>query len=273
MGAYHERHDEEFKMTRIKRFYQNHMNLILGAVGVGSFMSLWQYIGSTGIINPLFTSYPTQILQAAYELFSTGFIYKHLWVSAQEFILGYALAVIFGIILGILVGWYKVFYGLLNPFITSIYTAPRVALMPLFILWLGIGLESKVLVIFLGAIFPILINTMIGMKSVDASLVKVARSFGANDFKLFKTVALPFSTPFILAGLRLAIARALLGMVFAEFYGARGGIGYLLTLYGATFQTDKLMVMILIIIIVGLSLTELIHLFEKKFEVWRPTIE
>lgn len=261
------------KRKKIINFYHLHADLILGTLGVVSFFLLWQWAGSTRIINPLFISYPTQVYEAGYELFSSGFIYQHLWISGQEFIIGYIVAVIVGIFLGILVGWYKIAYSLLNPFITSLYITPRIALMPLFILWLGIGLESKVLVVFLGALFPILINTMIGMKSVDASLVRVARSFGANDLKVFQTVALPFSMPFILAGLRLAVGRGLLGMIFAEFYGARGGIGYLLTLYGATFQTDRLMVIILIIVVVGLVLTEFVHFFEKKFEAWRPKAE
>ncbi len=257
----------KFKVFSI---FQNHRDFFLGSAGIVAFLLIWQWAGSTRTINPLFTSYPTQIWQAARELFSSGFIYEHLWISAQEFLIGYVIAVVVGIALGMLVGWYKIAYSFLNPFITSLYTTPLLAMMPLFILWLGIGLQSKVLVVFLGAMFPILINTMVGMKSVDASLVKVARSFGANDLKIFKTVAFPFSMPFILAGLRMAVSRALLGVILGEFYGARGGIGYLLTLYGATFQTDRLMVTVLIIVIAGVILTEILHFFEKKVEVWRP---
>ncbi len=259
--------------NRILGIYQNHSDLILGTLGVIGFLSVWQWAGSTRAVNPLFISYPTQIYSAAYELFSTGFIFGHLWISGQEFVMGYVAAVFVGIFIGMLIGWYRVAYSFLNPFITALYTTPLLALMPLFILWLGIGLESKVLVVFLGSLFPILINTMMGMKSVDVSYVKVARSFGANDLKVFQTVAIPFSMPFILAGLRLAVGRALLGVVLGEFYGARGGIGYLLTLYGATFQTDRLMVTVLIIVILGVSLTELIHFFEKKVGAWRPKIE
>lgn len=254
-------------------FYRGHTDLLLGSLGITSFLILWQWAGSTRAVNPLFISYPTEVYQAAYELFSTGFIFKHLWLSGIEFFIGYLASILIGIVIGILVGWYRLAYSILNPFITIMYITPRIALLPLIILWVGIGLESKILMVFLGAVFPILINTMIGMKSVDVSLIKVARSFGASDLKVFQTVALPFSMPFILAGLRLGIGRALLGIIVAEFYGAQGGIGYLLTLYGATFQTDRLMVMILIIVIVGVALTEFIHFFEKKFEVWRPKVE
>lgn len=256
-----------------RSFYKKHLELGLGVTGVVSFLILWQWAGSTRAVNPLFISYPTAVFDAAYTLFASGFIYRHLWISGQEFFIGYFAAVVFGIIIGVLVGWYKLMYGLLNPFITALYVTPRIALLPLIILWLGIGLVSKTVVVFLGALFPILINTMIAMKSIDADLLKVARSFGANDFQLFRTVAFPYSMPFILAGLRLAIGRGMIGIIVAEFYGAQGGIGYLLTLYGATFQTDRLMVMILILIVVGVGLTELIHFFEKRFEAWRPTKE
>ncbi len=257
-------------MRKLLNYYKRHTDLILGSLGVSAFLLLWQWAGSTRAVNPLFISYPTEIFSSAYDLFSSGFIYKHLWISGQEFFIGYTAAVVVGIAIGVLVGWYKLAYSLLNPFISVFYTTPKIVLLPLIILWLGIGLESKVLLVFMSALFSVLINTMIGMKSVDNDLIKVARSFGANDLQLFRTVVLPYSMPFILAGLRLAVGRALMGIIIAEFYGAQGGIGYLLTLYGATFQTDRLMVMILIIVIVGVSLTELIHLFEKKFESWRP---
>lgn len=258
------------KSKKLKDFYNKYQEIILGGLGIIGFLALWQWAGQTRAVNPFFISYPSQIFAAGWELFSSGFIYKHLWISGQEFLAGYIAAVVFGILIGILVGWYRIAYGILNPFITTFYVTPKVALLPLIILWLGIGLLAKSVLVFLGALFPILINTMIGMKSVDADLVRVARSFGANDFQIFRTVAIPYSMPFILAGLRLAIGRGLLGILVAEFYGGQGGIGYLLTLYGSTFQTDKLMVMILIIVIAGVLLNEIIAYFEKKFEAWRP---
>lgn len=254
----------------MKDLYNKHQEIVLGGLGVIGFLALWEWAGSTRAVNPFFISYPSQIFAAGRELFATGFVYKHLWISGQEFFLGYMAAVIVGILIGILVGWYRIAYSLLNPFVTALYVTPRVSLLPLIILWLGIGLLAKSVLVFLGALFPILINTMIGMKSVDADLVRVARSFGANDFQIFRTVAIPYSMPFILAGLRLAIGRGLLGILVAEFYGGQGGIGYLLTLYGSTFQTDKLMVMIIIIVIAGVVLNEIIAYFEKRFEAWRP---
>ncbi len=243
---------------------------VIPLISIAIFLLIWQWVGSTGIVNPLFISFPTAIWEAAKELFGTGFIYEHLLISAQEFFIGYFAAVAIGITLGILVGWYKSLYRMLNPFINIFYITPRIALLPLIILWLGIGLWSKVLVVFLGAVFPILINVIIAIKNTDLELVKVAKSFGANDLQTFRTVALPYSTPFILAGLRLAIGRGVIGIIIAELYGPQGGIGYLLNYYGATFQTDKLMVTILIIIFFGVILTEILQFFEKKVESWRP---
>ncbi len=161
---------------------------------------------------------------------------------------------------------------MLDPFVTALYATPRIALLPLVMIWFGIGIASKIAIVFLGAIFPILVNTITGVRTMNADFVKVARSFGSTDRQLFLTVALPSSIPMLLTGLRLGLAHALVGIVVGEMYGAQHGIGFMIAVAGARFQTDKVMVGIIIIAGAGIALTELLRLIERRFERWRPSI-
>jgi NitT/TauT family transport system permease protein len=149
---------------------------------------------------------------------------------------------------------------------------PRVALLPLVIIWLGIGVLSKVGIIFLGAVFPILINTRDGVKTTPHNLLTAARSFGASEWMLFKTVVLPSTLPFILTGLRLATGRALVGVMVGELYAATAGIGFMITVAGATFQTDKVFVGVLIFAVSGMVLMEALTKIERRFDKWRVAV-
>jgi len=179
-------------------------------------------------------------------------------------------AAILGIILGLLVGWYARLRYALDPFITFLYATPRIVLLPLFIIWFGIGVESKIAVVFLGAIFAILINTTAGVRNLDANLVKVARSFGASDFQLFRTIALPGSVPFILTGLRLGIGHALTGVVVGELVAAQFGVGQMMAVAGATFQSSKVFAGLFLIAGAGMLMTFTLQRLEQRFQAWRP---
>jgi len=172
--------------------------------------------------------------------------------------------------LGILMGWYSRLNAVLDPFVNALYATPRIALMPLIIIWFGIDLSAKIAIIFLSTVFPILVNTMTGVRTMERDFVKVARSFGASDGQLFKTVGLPSSVPNLLTGLRLGLGHALIGIVVGEMYGASAGIGFMMQTAGATFQTDKVMVGILIIAAAGMGLTHVLRMIEARFDVWRP---
>jgi NitT/TauT family transport system permease protein len=141
--------------------------------------------------------------------------------------------------------------------------------MPLIIIWFGVDMTSKVAIIFLSTVFPILVNTMTGVRTIDRDFIKVARSFGATDGQLFTTVALPSSVPNLLTGLRLGLGHALIGIVVGEMYGASAGIGYMMQMAGATFQTDRVMVGIIIIAAAGMALTQVLKMIENRFEMWR----
>src|SRR5512144_2017819 len=255
------------------KFYLNQERKILGTVAVFIFLSIWELCGNTfQLINPMFMSAPSLIVKAGYQMFASGEIWNDLYVSGIEFFWGYALSVIFAIPFGIAIGWYKRFAYTCDPFVNAMNATPRVALLPLVIIWLGIGILSKVGIIFLGAVFSILINTRDGVNTTPVNLLNAARSFGASEWMVFKTVVVPSTIAFILTGLRLAVGRALVGVLVGELYAATAGIGFMITVAGATFQTDKVFVGVLIFASSGMIGMELLTKLERRFDKWRPQV-
>ena len=259
--------------SKLYKFYLNQERKILGTLSVGLFLLVWELVGNTfQLINPMFMSSPSLIWNAAVQLFGSGEIWNDLRVSGIEFGWGYLLSVIVGVPFGIAIGWYKKFAYICDPFVNAMNATPRVALLPLVIIWLGIGILSKVGIIFLGAVFPLIINTRDGVKTTPANLLTAARSFGASEWQIFKSVVVPSTVPFILTGLRLAIGRALIGVMVGELYAATAGIGFMITVAGATFQTDKVFVGVLIFAISGMIATDIVDRAEKRFDKWRPKV-
>ncbi len=259
--------------SRLFKFYLNQEKKILGTASVTIFLVIWELVGNTfQLINPMFMSAPSLVWKAAFQMFSSGEIYNDLYVSGIELAGGYLLSVVVAVPFGIAIGWYKKVAYIFDPFVNAMNATPRVALLPLVIIWLGIGILSKVGIIFLGAVFPILINARDGVKTTPANLLTAARSFGASEWMLFKTVVLPSTVPFILTGLRLGLGRAIVGVMVGELYAATAGIGFMITVAGATFQTDKVFVGVLIFALTGMIGTELITRVEKRFNRWRPAV-
>src|SRR6266511_3001240 len=259
--------------SRLYKFYLNQEKKILGTAGVLVFLGLWELVGNTlQLINPMFMSAPSLILNAAIQLFYSGEIYNDLYISGIELFWGYFLSAAVAIPFGIAIGWYKNMSYVFDPFVNAMNATPRVALLPLVIIWLGIGILSKVGIIFLGAVFPLLINTRDGVKTTPANLLTAARSFGASEWQIFRSVVLPSTVPFILTGLRLAVGRALIGVMVGELYAATAGIGFMITVAGATFQTDKVFVGVLIFAITGMIMTDIIDRYERRFDKWRPKV-
>src|SRR5258706_7214644 len=193
--------------SKLYKFYLNQESKIWGAGAIAIFLLIWEFMGGALSvynpipvlrINPMFMSAPSLIFKTAVTLFSTGEIYHDLKISSIEFFWGYVLAVVVAVPFGILTGWYKRLSYVFDPFVNAMNATPRVALLPLVIIWLGIGILSKVGIIFLGALFPLLINTRDGVKTTPANLLTAARSFGASEWQIFKSVVLPSTIPFIL---------------------------------------------------------------------------
>jgi ABC-type nitrate/sulfonate/bicarbonate transport system permease component len=259
--------------SKVFKLYLTHEKKILGSAGVAVFLLIWELVGNTfQLINPMFMSAPSLIFKAAVGLFSSGEIYNDLYISGTELFGGYLLSAVFAIPFGIMVGWYKKTSYIFDPFINAMNATPRVALLPLVIIWLGIGILSKVGIIFLGAVFPIMINARDGVKTTPLNLINAARSFDASEWMIFKAVVLPSTIPFILSGLRQGLGRAIVGVMVGELYAATAGIGFMITVAGATFQTDKVFVGVLIFALAGMIGTELLGRVEKRFDKWRPKV-
>ena len=259
--------------SKLYKFYLSQEKKILGAAGVTIFLIIWELVGNVfQLINPMFMSAPSLIAKAAIDLFASGEIYNDLYISGTELLGGYLLSAAVAIPFGIMVGWYKKMSYIFDPFINAMNATPRVALLPLVIIWLGIGILSKVGIIFLGAVFPILINSRDGVKTTPLNLLNAARSFGASEWMIFKAVVLPSTIPFILSGLRQGLGRAIVGVMVGELYAATAGIGFMITVAGATFQTDKVFVGVLVFALTGMIGTEILAKVEKRFDKWRPKV-
>ncbi len=258
------------RKAKHRRRTQRSLDSGIAVLSVLVFLALWEWVTASGHIKPLFISSPSRIAVAGSKMLASGEIWPHLRVSLSEFGLGFGLAIVLGVPVGVLVGWYRWAFAATNPFISGINATPREAMMPLIVIWLGIAIWSKVALVFLGAVFPIVFNMMTAMHTLDESLLQVARSFGAKDRQIFRTIALPSSLPFLISGLRIGAGRGLVGIVLGELYAANAGIGYLIAVYGSTFQTDKLFVAVLFITSMGIGLDQILRRLERRFEAWRP---
>ena len=255
-------------MKSLKAIYFQKYNVIWGMAFALFFMIGWEAAFRFKILNPIFISSPSEIFGVLPRMFVEDQFATAIMVSLQETILGLSLAIFIGIFMGIIMGWYRFFSAFLGPFVNAFNSTPRIALLPLFIIWFGLGMEAKVVIIFLSALFPMLVNTQAGFSKIDPNLIRVARAFGANDFVLLATVGLPSAFPYMLAGLRLAIARGLVGMVVAEMFAGQQGLGYVIAIAGATLQTSKLMASVAFVALFGIVMTELVRIFEKRFASW-----
>jgi len=261
---------KNIKGSFIKRKWkQTSISTFLGGGVLFVFLLSWELLSLSGAVNPQFTSSPSRIIEKGIELIASGELQTHTLASSQIFIIGYLLAVLVGVPIGILLGWYKRLNQAFGPIIASLYTTPRLALMPLFIIWLGLGNTSKIALVFLSAVFPIIINLVMGMRSIDGNLVKVAKSYNANQWQIFRTIAMPMSVPFLITALQLATGRALLGVVGAEIFGSQAGLGYMIMYAGATFQTDKVFVGVVIIATIGIAMDRFLFYLSKRFDEWR----
>jgi NitT/TauT family transport system permease protein len=229
-------------------------------------LAVWEAIGPS--INPFFFSYPSVLAQAFYELTASGELVKYTLESLQILVYGMILALLVGIPLGTLMGRSPKVDWTLDMYINGLYATPMVALVPLLVLWLGIDLEAKVTVVFLFAFFPVLINTYQGVKEVDPSLIEVARAFNSSERDIWRDVLLPYAVPYIAAGIRLAIGRALIGMIIAEFYTAISGLGYMIVRYAHIFRMDRTLVPVFLLAAMGIVLTAALKYVERRVAPW-----
>jgi NitT/TauT family transport system permease protein len=220
------------------------------------------------VANPLFLAAPTQIIDAIWSLTVSGQMERHVTISAIEFALGYVIASVIGIGFGFGMANSARFKQALQPWISGLYATPTIALAPLFILWLGIGIWSKVLVVIFLVLFPVTINTEAGLRQTSERLVEMLRSFGASERQIFFKVSLPSALPFILAGLKLGIGRGLIGVVVAELFGSRAGLGRLISQSADAFNMPELFAGVIVLAVAGIAMTAGFGWLEKKLVPW-----
>ncbi len=227
---------------------------------------LWQVLGP--LVNPILFSYPSKIAVAFYELTVSGELPYYAAESLQILFYGLVISIAVGVPLAVLMARVKPVDWALELPINALYSTPMVALVPLLVLWFGIYTEAKIIVVFLFAVFPILINTYQGVRECDKNMLEVARSFRSSEWQMWKDVLLPFAVPYIAAGIRLAIGRGLVGMVIAEFYTTISGLGFMITRYANVFETDKTFVPVILLMFLGVALTASLKWVERRIAPW-----
>jgi NitT/TauT family transport system permease protein len=247
-------------------WWKQHPNLIR-IISVTVFFIWWEYAGRG--MNPLFMSYPSAIFKAGWAMTTSNELPQALLASMIPFMIGLVISIVAGIVLGILLGQFWLIEYILDPFLNALYVIPRVALIPLIILWAGLETTGKVVVIILIAIFPVIVNTYSGIKDVRGSLLEIGRAYGATETQIFTKIILPAAVPYIMAGIRLAVGLAIIGIIVAEFFTAITGLGGIIVLYANNFATAKLFVPIIVTGVLGIALSQLVAYVERCFSRWR----
>jgi NitT/TauT family transport system permease protein len=222
------------------------------------------------LVSELFASSPSQVAQVGWDYVRTRAFLSDFEASSRDFLVGFAIGVAAGIFVGLVMGWYRKVGFLLDYAVTFAYAAPRVALIPLLIVWFGIGSTASMAMVILMTFFPALVNTVSGISSIDHNLLEMAKSMNVSGWRLFRTVLLPGSVPSIMSGVRLAVGTGLIGMIIAEFQASTQGLGYMISNAGANFDTAQVFVGVVIVSLIGVILTQLARMLERRFDRWRP---
>jgi ABC-type nitrate/sulfonate/bicarbonate transport system permease component len=240
-------------------------------VSLAAVLSLWEFYGRR--VNPILFTYPSAVARAFVELVASGELWSYMQQSLV--VLAYAsfFAVVVGVVLGVAMGRFAIFEWAADIYINALYSMPMVAVVPLIVLWFGFKIPAKVIIVFAFMVFPVLLNTFEGVKNVDRNLQEVARSFCSSEAQLWRHLIIPSAIPFIVAGVRLAIGRGLVGMIVAEFYTSVTGLGYMIVRYANALETDKLFVPIVVVMLLGVGLMGLAKWIEGRIAPWRTAIE
>jgi ABC-type nitrate/sulfonate/bicarbonate transport system permease component len=238
---------------------------IVGALAVWELLSQASWLG-------LWTTYisnPVDAVSAGSHMATSGELWTNAQGSLEAFAIGFALSAVVGIPIGLMMGWNRTVRQLLDPPLNALNATPRLALLPVIVVWLGIGVKSTVVVVFIDAVIPVIINATAGVRDIDVKFVQVARSFGASRRELFQKVLLPASTPAVLTGVRLAVARGVLGVIVAELYVSTVGIGHLISTYGQAYETNQVVFLVLLVAVFAYLINVALQRVERRFESWK----
>ncbi|HEY6958222.1 MAG TPA: ABC transporter permease [Candidatus Limnocylindria bacterium] len=259
------------RRTRIGRWYRRNERAVLGLSGLVGFFVLWEVGAAAGWIDPFFFASPTLVVQAAIREVQVSHFWSDVQYSLTEVIVGFLASFFLAVPLGLLIGWYRRVSYALDPWLNFINAIPRPALIPIVVLWFGLDIQMKIVIVFIGGFFSIILPTVEGVRTCEQSLLDVAHSFRASRSRLFTSVVIPSTVPFIATGVRLALGRLLIGVVVAELYAQTQGIGVIIDRAADTLQSDLMMFAVLIFTLMGVLTTEAAGRIERHFQRWRPS--
>jgi ABC-type nitrate/sulfonate/bicarbonate transport system permease component len=244
---------------------------VVRAISFAVVFLLWEVYGRR--VNPILFTYPSAIGRAFIGLVASGELQSYMKESLLVLTYASILSLIVGVLLGVIMGRFSIVEWAADIYISALYSTPMVAVVPLIVLWFGFKVPAKVIIVFLFMVFPVLLNTYEGVKNVDRNLQEVARSFCSSEGQLWRHLIIPSAIPFIVAGVRLAIGRGLVGMIVAEFYTSVTGLGYMIVRYANALETDKLFVPIVVVMVLGVGLMSLAKWVEGRIAPWRNSLE
>ncbi|MDH3444475.1 MAG: ABC transporter permease [Deltaproteobacteria bacterium] len=255
-------------MSAVASIYSSHEKRFDAVISVVAGLVIWEAVDTLLIDNALVMVGPMRTAEAFMRLLSQGVLGRHVYTTFVEFILGLSVGVAIGLCLGVLMALSRTAKEILNPWVTICYNAPIILLAPLFITALGVGIASKIAIVLIGAVFPVLFNTYTAITTVDRRLVEAVRAFGGTQSQIFFKVTVPNSIPLVMTGLRLSVGRALIGAIVSEFFGSRAGIGYLITAASESFRTAEAFVGVVLLAFGGYVTFEILKYAERKIAPW-----
>ena len=247
---------------------ERYFRLLWGTMGIAGCLLLWQLGSSLDILDPLFVSSPLEVFRTGLQILPSAEFAAHLATTAQCLFMGLSIALLAGVFIGLPIGWFPRLNATLEPVIAAVYGVPYIAFLPVIIMWTGIGMASRVIIVFWSAVFPLIINSIQGAREVDENYLRVGRSFSATNFQMFFTITLPSAVPYILAGLRTSIGRAIVGVVVAEFFMSSKGLGYFINLKANALEMAPAFVAIVLLALFGITLVSLVTYIENRFCNW-----
>jgi NitT/TauT family transport system permease protein len=249
---------------------------LTGTLSVLGGIALWQLFYDGLAHTSYFQAYsidhflasPAQVAQSFVDLYLSGELVRNCYFSFLEFFYGFVLAMVIGVPFGFILATQPKINNYLDPWISCIYATPRVALAPIIVVWFGLGIFPTSVVVFLGAVFPILLNTYTGIKSVRQNLIDVVRAFGGSRTQIFFKVMIPDAIPAIIAGMRLAVGRAVIGVVVGELFGAEAGLGFMVYLYSQRFMPGPVFVGIVVLVVFGIAAFVALEKLQRWISPW-----
>ncbi len=259
-------------LPSFSRAYARLEPVLLPLASFVAVLALWEIGADAGALDPDFFASPSRVVAVGFQEVQTPAFWNDVSISSQEFVIGYVLAILVAVPFGVVTGSFRTLHDLFDPWLSGFNATPRLALLPLVLLWVGLGLASKVVIVFLGVFFPVAVNIFHGVRTVDANLMEVSRSFGASTWKRLWTVVLPAVLPFALVGMRIGIGRAVAGVIVAEFFTSNAGLGNYILRAGEQQLTDKLLFGALFVTGLALLVFRAATLVERRFRAWRPRV-